>query len=182
MRLYNTCTTESRSAFTVTAVSGISIWQERRFASTSCSKPRKVRRMASARSKGFFSISFSPVVSLEASSVWEIMRESRRVSADTIRRYSSCLSAGIVPSRIPSTKPVMVVMGVLSSWVMLATNSWRMFSVFSMFSAISLKALPSSAISSCPRIRTRDSKLPREKAVTVRHISLMGFTTREVVK
>ena len=58
------------------------------------------------------------------------------------------LSGGMVPSRMPSEKPAMVVMGVLSSWEMLATNSLRRASLLAMESAMALKASASSPTSS----------------------------------
>ena len=54
----------------------------------------------------------------------------------------------MVPSRMPLVKPEMVVMGVFSSWEMLATNSWRRFSEQARESAMALKAVARSPISS----------------------------------
>ena len=53
-----------------------------------------------------------------------------------------------MPSRMPSAKPAMVVMGVLSSWETLATNSLRFCSAWARESAMALKATASSPISS----------------------------------
>ena len=75
-------------------------------------------------------------------------RESRFVSEDMVCRYFFSLSGGMVPSRMPSAKPAMVVMGVFSSWETLATNSLRFCSAWARESAMALKATASSPISS----------------------------------
>ena len=69
----------------------------------------------------------------------------------------------MVPSKIPSTKPEMVVMGVLRSWETLAMKEARICSFLSSESAMLLKAMASSAISSSPTTRTRTSKCPCPK-------------------
>ena len=67
----------------------------------------------------------------------------------------------MVPSRMPSAKPAMVVMGVLSSWLTLAMNSLRSSSLRSSESAMALKELVSAASSSVPlSSRTRTEKSP----------------------
>ena len=65
-------------------------------------------------------------------------------------RYSFCRDRGMVPSRMPSAKPEMLVMGVFSSWDTLATNSRRLFSDCSTESAILLKASARASISWMP--------------------------------
>ena len=79
-------------------------------------------------------------LSRDRSSIRRTRRLSRRVSDTTICRYSFSRSGGMVPSKIPSAKPAMVVMGVFSSWETLAINSARWLSTFSRELAIALKA------------------------------------------
>ena len=99
----------------------------------------------------------------------------RRVSSAMVARYLSSSSLGMVPSRIPSAKPAMVVMGVLSSCETLAMNSLRSSSLRSSESAMALKELVSAASSSVPlSSRTRTEKSPWAKRRAAAVISSRG--------
>ena len=98
----------------------------------------------------------------EMSSIRRTRRLSLRLSSEMICKYCRSFSGGIVPSRMPSVYPAMVVMGVFSSWDTLAIKSRRWRSVSCKESAMALNAAASSPISppasSVSCIRT--SKLP----------------------
>ena len=85
----------------------------------------------------------------------------------------------MVPSRIPSIKPPMVVMGVRRSWDTLAMRSRRWVSMFSMASAIWLKLMVN-AYSSSRRLgtATRQLKSPWAK---FRAAAAMFFKGRTVL-
>ena len=95
-------------------------------------------------------------------SISRTRRLSRLVSSRMARRYFSCSSGGIVPSKMPSAKPEIVVIGVRSSCEMFPINSLRRFSERSSESAILLKESISIPISlEGSRIwRTRAEKSP----------------------
>ena len=76
----------------------------------------------------------------DRSSIRRTSRDRRRVSETMISRESRSRSGGMVPSRMPSAKPEMVVMGVLSSWETLAMNSLRWVSTLDREAAMELKA------------------------------------------
>ena len=118
------------------------------------------------------------------SSIFRTSRESRRVSEEMTFRYSFSRSGGMVPSRMPSAKPAMVVMGVLSSWEMLATNSLRLASAWAMESAMALKASASSPTSSHRPVQsTRVSYSPWPNFRTASAMSLRGrVILREVTE
>ena len=81
----------------------------------------------------------------------------------------------MVPSRMPSAKPAMVVMGVLSSCETLAMNSLRCCSERSRQSAMLLKDVVSAASSSVPlSSRTRTEKSPCAKRRAAAVISSSG--------
>ena len=61
----------------------------------------------------------------------------------------------MVPSRMPSMNPAMVVMGVFSSWDTLATKLRRIPSTEERDTAMAFKAVASSATSSLPRTGMR---------------------------
>ena len=86
----------------------------------------------------------------------------------------------MVPSRMPSAKPEMVVMGVLSSWETLAMNSLRRFSAASRESAILLKESMSAPISSVESYSclTRTEKSPRANFREAAAISSSGRAMR----
>ena len=96
------------------------------------------------------------------------------------RRYFSSSSLGIVPSRMPSAKPAMVVMGVRSSWEMLAMNSLRRSSALSRESAILLKESISAPISSVgsSSCLTRTEKSPLANFREAAAISSSGRAMR----
>ena len=80
------------------------------------------------------------IFSIELMSIFSLC-----ISFETRTRYSFCLDFGIVPSRIPSTKPPTVVIGVRSSCETLAIKVLLTSSLFSthearefMYSATSL--------------------------------------------
>ena len=104
--------------------------------------------MTSDTSNCSWAVTFSADWRRDRSSIRRTRRESRRVSEEMVCSAARSLSGGMVPSRMPSEKPAMVVMGVLSSWEMLATNSLRRASLLAMESAMALKASASSPTSS----------------------------------
>ena len=69
------------------------------------------------KSNGAGLSSSSPDWIFAASSIRLTMRDRRRVSSAMMRRYLSRCSSGMVPSIMPSTKPPIVVIGVLNSWL-----------------------------------------------------------------
>ena len=92
-------------------------------------------------------------------------------------RYFSSLSFGIVPSRIPSAKPAIVVIGVLSSWATFDMNSDLLSSAFSSESAIVLKDSIRTPISSSTSsaLLTLTEKSPLAKRLEAAAISSSGF-------
>ena len=138
--------------------------------STSSVRSKTVRRLGSA----------ALALAWEAESISRTSRDRRRVSSRMEIRYFSSSSLGMVPSRIPSAKPAMVVMGVRSSWEMLAMNSLRRFSEDSRESAILLKESISAPISSSgsPSCRTRTEKSPLAKRREATAISSSGRAIR----
>ena len=92
----------------------------------------------------------SPACIFERLSIETTSRERRLTSFETIVRYSPCCSFGIVPSRIPSIKPLMVVIGVFNSWDTFATKLRLEDSNTESAEAIRLNELQSSANSSEP--------------------------------
>ena len=75
------------------------------------------------------------------------MRDRRLVSSAMIFRYLSRWSSGIVPSIMPSTKPPMVVIGVLNSWLTLEIKPRVSSSSWSRSRAMLLNETASSSIS-----------------------------------
>ncbi len=84
----------------------------------------------------------------------------------------------MVPSRIPSIKPAMVVMGVLSSCDTLAMKLRRAFSPEARESAMLLKAAASWPISSWLETATRTEKFPSPKARAAAAMLRSGWTIR----
>ena len=86
----------------------------------------------------------------------------------------------MVPSRMPSAKPAMVVMGVFSSWETLATNSLRFCSAWARESAMALKAMASSPISSLRLVYSviRVSTSPWANLWAKAHMPFRGSTMR----
>ena len=84
-------------------------------------------------------VSSARAFSRDRSSIRRTRRDSRRVSDTMIWRDSRSRSGGMVPSRMPSAKPEMVVMGVFSSWDTLAMNSDRWLSTLAREFAMVLK-------------------------------------------
>ena len=106
-------------------------------------------------------------------------RDSRRVSSAIVARYLSSSSLGIVPSRMPSAKPAMVVIGVFSSCETLAMNSLRRCSEASSESAMELNAETSAPTSSVrPSSFTRTEKSPCANFRLARAISSSGCAIR----
>ena len=132
--------------------------------------------MSSLRSKSRrFVMSLPSLLMRERLSIWRTSRLRRRVSSAMVARYLSSSSLGMVPSRMPSAKPAMVVMGVLSSWETFAMNSLRSSSLRSSESAMALKELVSAASSSVPlSSRTRTEKSPWAKRRAAAVISSSG--------
>ena len=116
-------------------------------------------RADSHRSNSSFLISWFWI--WEMSSIRRTRRLRRRLSSEMICRYCRSFSGGMVPSRIPSVYPAMVVMGVFSSWDTLAIKSRRWRSVSCRESAMALKDAASSLISlQSPVSCIRTSKSP----------------------
>ena len=137
----------SWSPQTWTGSSGSWVSTSKAFPLTLLSRLTKVRTRVSLTSNCCWA-SRSSDWSRDRSSIDRTSRDSRRVSDEIILRYSFSFSGGIVPSRIPSAKPAMVVIGVLSSWETLATNSLRRCSLLARESAMALNASASSPTSS----------------------------------
>ena len=89
----------------------------------------------------------------------------------------------MVPSKMPSAKPAIVVIGVFSSWETLATNSLRFCSAWARESAMALKAMASSPISSSRLAYsvTRVSTSPWANLWAKAHMPLSGSTMRWTV-
>ena len=85
-----------------------------------------------------------PCSILEISKSSFTRRDKRLVSSSTMVKYWFCFSGGMVPSKMPCTKPPMVVIGVRKSCDTLATKLRRMVSSCSIESAILLNESPSS--------------------------------------
>ena len=81
-----------------------------------------------------------------------------------------------MPSRIPSIKPAMVVMGVFSSWETLAMKLRRVPSEEDSEAAMLLNATASSPISSSLVTGTRREKSPDPKHRAASAISRKGLT------
>ena len=147
-----------------------------RLSSARVSKFKSVRMMSSFRSKSRrLARSLPSLLRRERLSICRTRRLRRRVSSAMVARYLSSWSLGMVPSRMPSAKPAMVVMGVLSSWLTLAMNSLRSSSLRSSESAMALKELVSAASSSVPlSSRTRTEKSPCAKRRAAAVISSSG--------
>ncbi len=112
------------------------------------SRLTSTRRRISAASNCSWAATCSEDWSRDSSSIFRTSRDRRLVSEEITWRDSRSFSGGMVPSKIPSAKPAMVVMGVFSSWETLATNSLRFCSAWARESAMALKAAASSPISS----------------------------------
>ncbi len=122
-------------------------------------------------------IFISPLSILERSSMDFTSLDSLFTSSETICRYLSCSPCGMVPSRIPSIKPAMVVMGVFSSWETFAIKLRRIPSEFVREFAILLKDTASCPISSSLETGTRTEKSPAPKLLAAADISLKGRTS-----
>ena len=125
-------------------------------------------------SKFFFSILKLPLSRRDMLKRSLTSRDRRFASASTIFKYSSSFSFGIVPSSIPSTNPVIDVIGVLNSCETFDTNDERIFSRFSILVAILFIFSQSELNSSFVPHSTLKSNLPFENSVTVLSISLIG--------
>ena len=106
------------------------------------------RRILSQRSKWAPLRNGSMAWSWLTSSIRRTRRLRRRLSPEMMRRYCFSFSGGMAPSKMASVYPAMVVMGVFSSWEMLAINSRRCRSVCWRDSAMALKEAASSPTSS----------------------------------
>ena len=148
------------------------------------SRLSNTRTSTSLTSNCSWAVTFSADWSRLRSSIRRTSRESRRVSLEMVRNASSSRSGGMVPSRMPSAKPAMVVMGVLSSWETLATNSLRRASDLARASAMLLKASASSPTSSLRLpTSTRVSNSPRPNFRAASAMSLRGLVwLREVTE
>ena len=113
-----------------------------------CSKDSRIWLAISEKSKGTGLMMSSPDWILAAASMLMVMRDRRLTSSEMMCRYFFCWSCGIVPSSIPSTKPLMVVMGVLNSCETLPIKPWVSSSSCSRSRAMLLNEVASSSISS----------------------------------
>ena len=146
------------------------------------SRLTSTRSITSETSNCSWGVTYSADWSRERSSIFRTSRDRRLVSEEMTFRYSRSRSGGMVPSRMPSAKPEIVVMGVLSSWEMLATNSLLRASDWAMLSAMALKASASSPTSSQrPPQLTRVSYSPCPNFRTASAISLRGRVIRREV-
>ena len=118
----------------------------------------------------------------DTSSISRTSLDRRLVSSRMETRYFLSSSGGIVPSRIPSANPAIVVIGVRSSWEILAINSLRRFSACSRESAIllneSISAPISSVVSAVCFTRTEKSPLANFREAAA--ISSRGLAIRLV--
>ena len=167
---------ESGSAVTVMCTSGSWTSMSSFLSSARVSKFSRVRMISSFKSKSRRLVRSEPSLRMrERLSMWRTSRLRRRVSSAMVARYLSSSSLGMVPSRMPSAKPAMVVIGVFSSCETLAMNSFLSSSLRSSESAMALKELVSAASSSVPlSSRTRTEKSPWAKRRAAAVISSRG--------
>ena len=121
----------------------------------------------------------SPLSILDRFSMVCTSRDSRLVSLETMVRYFFSCSGGMVPSRIPSIKPEIVVIGVFSSWLTLAIKLRLAHSLSAREVAMALNATASSLISSSPLSSTRTEKSPSPKLWAASAIFRSGCTMRK---
>jgi hypothetical protein len=101
---------------------------------------------------------------------------------ETIVKYCLCISGGIVPSKIPSTNPPILVIGVLSSCDTFAIKLFLELSSPSRDFAILFIAAASSPNSSLSVILSFSEKSPLPKRSAAFIISLTGFIISLVTK
>ena len=123
-------------------------------------------------------IFISPLSMRDRSSMDFTSRDSRFTSLDTTCKYFSCSFWGMVPSRMPSINPAMVVMGVFSSWDTLAIKLLRIPSELVSEFAMLLKDRASCPSSSVLVTGTRTEKSPAPKLRAAADICRRGFTSR----
>ena len=92
------------------------------------------------------------------------------------------MSSGMVPSSMPSMKPLMLVMGVRSSWAMLPMKLARLESMVSRLRAMLLKVTASWATSSSPSTGTRTLKSPLPNLRAASLMRRRGVVSRVVKK
>ena len=123
-------------------------------------------------------IFISPLSMRDRSSMDFTSRDRRLTSLETTSRYFFCSPWGMVPSKIPSMNPAMVVMGVFSSWETLAIKLRRIPSEFVSEFAMLLKERASCPNSSVLVTGTRTEKSPAPKDRAAADICRRGRTIR----
>ena len=178
-RLITTCSIRSLSAFT-----GQGSVSNSQLISISLASRSFIRRMTARRSISLiskvvisgFASSRSRRLSASRSSISPL---SRLLSSATSRRYFGCSSAGITPSAMPSAKPLMLVIGLRSSWLTFATNSLRPASTPCSLCVMVLNAPLSSRSSRSPFFSsTCTEKSPSAIVAAAVSSCLSGFSLR----
>ena len=165
----------SLSAITFKMSSSKSTLSSRFFSSILLHKPIIQILVSSFKSNSDTSSLYSLDDIFDISSISLTIFVRRFDSSSTILRYSFSFSGGIVPSKIPSINPEILVIGVLSSCDTSLINSLLVSSNASMESAIKLKLDASCPISSALVTSTRLSNLPDAIPLAALLISSIGF-------
>ena len=178
MRLYTTWWSRSWSPHTCRGPRSSRPWISSRRSSMRCSKVSRAVTMVWVMSNSAGWIFISPLSMRDRSSMDFTSRDRRLTSLETTSRYFFCSPWGMVPSKIPSMNPAMVVMGVFSSWETLAIKLRRIPSEFVSEFAMLLKERASCPNSSVLVTGTRTEKSPAPKDRAAADICRRGRTIR----
>ena len=178
MRLYTTWWSKSWSPKTIWGLASSRPRISMPFSSIFCSKVSSVVTMVFVMSKLVGCSCISPLSMRERSSMDFTSRDRRFTSSETMCRYLSSCSLGMVPSKMPSINPAMVVMGVFSSWETLAIKLRRVPSELEREFAMLLKERASCPSSSALVTGTRTEKSPPPKVRAAALICRRGCTRR----